>query len=78
MIRESFANQIDRMTAPALKNLKAELKRRGWTQRLLAERTGRTQAHICLILQGRRESVVLLGKLKELAETDAPTPVAVP
>lgn len=78
MIRESFAKQADPMTAPALKNLAAELKRRGWTQRLLAEQTGRTQAHICLILQGKRESAVLLAKLKELSETDAPKPVVVP
>jgi len=66
------------MTAPALKHLAAELKRRGWTQRLIAEQTGRSQAHICLILQGQRESAVLIGKLKELSRTDAPKPVVVP
>lgn len=66
------------MNADTLNDLKAALKERGWTQELIAEELGRSQSHICHVLLGNRQSMVLLDQLRALTERDAPKPIAVP
>lgn len=65
------------MSGDELKNLKGALKRRGWTQELIAAEVSRSQAHVSFVLAGRRVSRSLIAKLKLLSRRNAPTAEAV-
>jgi transcriptional regulator with XRE-family HTH domain len=66
------------MKGDELKKLKVDLKRRGWTQELIAASLNRSQPHISFVLAGSRESRSLLGQLKTLSRRDAPRGEAAP
>jgi hypothetical protein len=50
---------------------KRSLKRRGWSYRRAAPLLGVTYQHLCLVLNGRRESVRLIRRIEELPESAA-------
>lgn len=47
---------------------KKSLKRKGWNQRTAAQYLSRSYQHVCLVLNGRRESRSLLKALSNLPE----------